>query len=58
MSEQNIDETARLEEMLLTARALAADSDPLLVGQYTLLVGQIEALLAIIRPGSGTETAR
>jgi hypothetical protein len=50
MSETNTDEAARLEEMLVSARALAAAADPLLAGQYTLLVGQIEALLAIIRP--------
>ncbi|MDP6428771.1 MAG: hypothetical protein QF393_12205 [Rhodospirillales bacterium] len=56
MNKQNTDAAARLEEMLLTARALAAGSDPLLAGQYTLLVGQIEALLAIIRPDAGAES--
>ncbi len=55
MNQQDSDEADRLEEMLRRARHLAERCDPLLAGQYALLVGQIEALLAIIRPGAGAE---
>jgi hypothetical protein len=48
---ENADEVKRLEEILATARALAEDADPLLRGQYGLLIGQIEALLAILGGG-------
>ncbi|MDP6172673.1 MAG: hypothetical protein QGF09_00725 [Rhodospirillales bacterium] len=51
MSDTKLNEAERLREMLVTARQLAEESDPLLAGQYTLLVGQIEALLTIIAPG-------
>ncbi len=55
MNQADSDEAARLEEMLRRARQLAERCDPLLAGQYALLVGQIEALLGIIRPGAGAE---